>query len=78
MKNNIYNEIAVILGGEGAVEINYKAYGHVAAQIKEKARKFAIPIVKNKLLAEILSEIPDDTEIPPDLVLALDIILETI
>ena len=43
--------------------------GHVAAEIKRVARRYAIPTANNKALAHKLSEVEEESEIPEDLYL---------
>ena len=50
--------------GEGAPRVTAKGQGHVADKIIETAREHDIAIEENPVLAEALSKIDIDTEIP--------------
>jgi flagellar biosynthesis protein len=67
MTGKPHNRIAVALKydfGDGAPIVTAKGEGHVADKIIETAREHDIAIEENPVLAEALSKIDLDTEIP--------------
>jgi flagellar biosynthesis protein len=67
MSEKLQTRIAVALKydfGDGAPVVTAKGEGHVADKIIETAREHDIAIEENPVLAEALSKIDLDTEIP--------------
>ncbi|NTW58592.1 MAG: flagellar biosynthesis protein FlhB [Nitrospirae bacterium] len=62
-------------GGNGAPQVIAKGKGHIAATIKEVARKHRIPLVEDKPLARALFKVKLDASIPEDLYRAVAKIL---
>jgi flagellar biosynthesis protein len=67
MSEKLQTRVAVALKydfGDGAPIVTAKGEGHVADKIIETAREHEIAIEENPILAEALSKIDLDTEIP--------------
>ena len=62
-------------GGNGAPQVIAKGKGHIAATIREVARKHRIPLVEDKPLAQALFKVKLDASIPEDLYRAVAKIL---
>jgi flagellar biosynthetic protein FlhB len=62
-------------GGNGAPQVIAKGKGHIAATIRELARKHRIPLVEDKPLARALFKVKLDSTIPEDLYRAVAKIL---
>lgn len=62
-------------GGNGAPQVIAKGKGHIAATIREIARKHRIPLVEDKPLARALFKVNLDASIPEDLYRAVAKIL---
>lgn len=55
----------------GAPRVTASGYGVIAEQIVAKARQAGVPIYEDPALAAALCRLPRDTEIPPELYLAV-------
>ena len=67
MSDNPDNKLAIALKydfGEGAPVVTAKGRGHVAQKIIETAREHEVAIEENPILAEALSKVDIETEIP--------------
>jgi flagellar biosynthetic protein FlhB len=62
-------------GGSGAPQVIAKGKGHIAATIRDLARKHRIPLVEDKPLARALFKVKLDASIPEDLYRAVAKIL---
>jgi len=59
--------VALEYDRKGAPRVSAKGRGAVADRIVEKARAHDVPLREDPLLAEALSQVPLDDEIPEDL-----------
>lgn len=67
MSDTSDNKLAIALKydfGDGAPVVTAKGRGHVAQKIIEKAREHEVAIEENPILAEALSKVEIETEIP--------------
>jgi flagellar biosynthetic protein FlhB len=62
-------------GGNGAPQVIAKGRGHIAATIRETARRHRVPLVEDKPLARALFKVSLDASIPADLYQAVAKIL---
>ncbi len=57
--------------GKDAPEVTYKGYGIVAEKMIEIASKYGIPVYEDKVLTELLDQVPVGEEIPEELYVAV-------
>jgi len=76
-KTNPDKKIAVALQyeNEGAPMVTAKGSGTVAEQIERLAREAGVPIEENPMMAEALSQIEIDQEIPIELYQAVAVLI---
>ncbi len=70
--------VALYYDHENAPYVTAKGQGQVAERIIEKAREHDVPIEEDPLLAQALSHIPLDEEIPEELYKAVAAVLRYI
>ncbi|POF32411.1 EscU/YscU/HrcU family type III secretion system export apparatus switch protein [Roseibium marinum] len=76
-KDNPGKKLAVALqyDNEGTPLVTAKGEGTIAEQIEEIARKAGVPIEENPMMAEALSQIEIDQEIPVELYQAVAVLI---
>ena len=72
MSESRYNKSAALTySGKGAPRLIAKGEGELADRIKATAEEFAIPIVEEAGLVQMLCQIPLGEEVPPALYVAV-------
>lgn len=59
--------VALDYDGSGAPAVSAKGHGEIARQILEAAREHGVPVEENAALAEALSQVELEAEIPVEL-----------
>ena len=77
-QNDRKQAVALYYDHEHAPYVTAKGQGDVAEKIIEKAREHDVPIQEDPLLAQALSHIPLDEEIPEELYKAVAAVLRFI
>lgn len=82
MKKNNSQQIAIVLNQEGGEqyvpEITARGSGEIAEQIIKLAKRYNIPVKRQKGLAQVLNALPEEQDIPAELFPALKIIIDEI
>ncbi|KZM47543.1 EscU/YscU/HrcU family type III secretion system export apparatus switch protein [Labrenzia sp. OB1] len=67
--------VALHYDTEGTPQVTAKGEGSIAEQIEEIARQAGVPIEENPMMAEALSQIEIDQEIPVELYQAVAVLI---
>ena len=81
MNKTPVNQIALVLSQENPASVPdliYKGSGELARQIICIAKRYNIPVRKQAKLAQALNSIPDEENIPIELLPALKLILDEV